>query len=113
MSRATFAVKMLWARSVLVSTPYQISQELKTLKMTNPKMLLILEGREPSSALGEGARRRSCSSGCIRTGAPMLMEERRAVKEAFLGPYPSARATLQDIEETLDPALEPVLLKAC
>ncbi|CAE7211449.1 DNAH6 [Symbiodinium sp. KB8] len=47
-------------------------KELKTLKMTNPKMLLILEG-------------------CIRTGAPMLME---------------------DIEETLDPALEPVLLKA-
>ncbi|CAJ1374899.1 unnamed protein product [Effrenium voratum] len=47
-------------------------KELKTLKMTNPKMLLILEG-------------------CIRTGAPMLME---------------------DVEETLDPALEPVLLKA-
>ncbi|CAL1172366.1 unnamed protein product, partial [Cladocopium goreaui] len=47
-------------------------KDLKTLKMTNPKMLLILEG-------------------CIRTGAPMLME---------------------DIEETLDPALEPVLLKA-
>eukprot|EP00931_Biecheleriopsis_adriatica_P066335 TRINITY_DN4071_c0_g1_i5.p1 TRINITY_DN4071_c0_g1~~TRINITY_DN4071_c0_g1_i5.p1 ORF type:complete len:3484 (+),score=878.42 TRINITY_DN4071_c0_g1_i5:1149-10454(+) len=45
---------------------------LKTIKMTNPKMLLILDG-------------------CIRTGAPMLME---------------------DIEENLDPALEPVLLKA-
>merc|ERR1719343_1391402 len=40
--------------------------------MTNPKMLLILEG-------------------CIRTGAPLLLE---------------------DIGEALDPALEPVLLKA-
>lgn len=47
-------------------------KELKSLKMSNPKMLLILDG-------------------CIRTGSPMLME---------------------DIEETLDPALEPVLLKA-
>lgn len=47
-------------------------KELKSIKMTNGKMLLILEG-------------------CIRTGAPLLME---------------------DIEETLDPALEPVLLKA-
>mmetsp|Transcript_1422 Transcript_1422/g.4304 ORF Transcript_1422/g.4304 Transcript_1422/m.4304 type:complete len:1452 (+) Transcript_1422:2-4357(+) len=47
-------------------------KELKAIKMSNPKMLLILEG-------------------CIRTGAPLLME---------------------DVEETLDPALEPVLLKA-
>jgi len=47
-------------------------KELKTLKMTHPKMLLILEQ-------------------CIRMGSPMLME---------------------DIGETLDPALEPVLLKA-
>eukprot|EP00930_Biecheleria_cincta_P027502 TRINITY_DN19311_c0_g1_i1.p1 TRINITY_DN19311_c0_g1~~TRINITY_DN19311_c0_g1_i1.p1 ORF type:complete len:4103 (-),score=885.99 TRINITY_DN19311_c0_g1_i1:122-12430(-) len=47
-------------------------KDLKTLKMTNPKMLLILDG-------------------CIRTGSPLLME---------------------DIEETLDPALEPILLKA-
>eukprot|EP00929_Paragymnodinium_shiwhaense_P038458 TRINITY_DN20312_c0_g1_i3.p1 TRINITY_DN20312_c0_g1~~TRINITY_DN20312_c0_g1_i3.p1 ORF type:complete len:2030 (-),score=489.14 TRINITY_DN20312_c0_g1_i3:63-5702(-) len=47
-------------------------KQLKALKMTHPKMLLMLEG-------------------CIRTGAPMLME---------------------DIEEHLDPALEPVLLKA-
>lgn len=44
----------------------------QVLKMTNPKMLLILDG-------------------AIRTGAPMLME---------------------DIEEMLDPALDPVLLKA-
>jgi len=47
-------------------------KDLKAIKMSNPKMLLILEG-------------------CIRTGAPLLME---------------------DVEETLDPALEPVLLKA-
>jgi len=47
-------------------------KELKTLKMTNPKMLLILDG-------------------CIRTGSPLMME---------------------DVEENLDPALEPVLLKA-
>eukprot|EP00930_Biecheleria_cincta_P042962 TRINITY_DN29559_c0_g2_i1.p1 TRINITY_DN29559_c0_g2~~TRINITY_DN29559_c0_g2_i1.p1 ORF type:complete len:4097 (+),score=999.81 TRINITY_DN29559_c0_g2_i1:1152-12293(+) len=47
-------------------------KQLKTIKMTNPKMLLILDG-------------------CLRTGAPMLME---------------------DIEESLDPAIEPVLLKA-
>jgi dynein heavy chain len=47
-------------------------KDLKAIKMSNPKMLLILEGS-------------------IRTGAPLLME---------------------DVEETLDPALEPVLLKA-
>jgi len=47
-------------------------KDLKAIKMSNPKMLLITEG-------------------CIRTGAPLLME---------------------DVEETLDPALEPVLLKA-
>lgn len=47
-------------------------KQLKTLKLSNQKMLLILEG-------------------CIRTGAPMLIE---------------------DIEENLDPSLEPVLLKA-
>jgi len=47
-------------------------KDLKSIKMTNNKMLLILDG-------------------CIRTGAPMLME---------------------DVEESLDPALEPVLLKA-
>eukprot|EP00928_Gymnodinium_smaydae_P068046 TRINITY_DN5109_c0_g4_i2.p1 TRINITY_DN5109_c0_g4~~TRINITY_DN5109_c0_g4_i2.p1 ORF type:complete len:3873 (+),score=1233.23 TRINITY_DN5109_c0_g4_i2:1305-11621(+) len=48
------------------------NKELKVLKITNPKMLLVLEG-------------------CIRTGAPLLIE---------------------DIGENLDPALEPVLLKA-
>jgi dynein heavy chain len=47
-------------------------KDLKAIKMTNSKMLLLLEG-------------------CIRVGTPLLME---------------------DIEETLDPALEPVLLKA-
>lgn len=47
-------------------------KELKSLKMTNNKMLLFLDG-------------------CIRTGNPMLIE---------------------DVEESLDPALEPVLLKA-
>ncbi|CAE8588678.1 unnamed protein product [Polarella glacialis] len=47
-------------------------KELKSLKMSNSKMLLILDG-------------------CIRTGNPLLIE---------------------DVEETLDPALEPVLLKA-
>merc|ERR1719387_2704297 len=47
-------------------------KDLKVLKITNPKMLVFLEG-------------------CIRTGAPLLIE---------------------DIAETLDPALEPVLLKA-
>jgi dynein heavy chain len=47
-------------------------KELKIIKITNPKMLVFLEG-------------------CIRTGAPLLIE---------------------DIAEALDPALEPVLLKA-
>jgi dynein heavy chain len=47
-------------------------QFLKLLKITNPKMLLVLEG-------------------CIRTGSPLMLE---------------------DIGENLDPALEPVLLKA-
>mmetsp|Transcript_55662 Transcript_55662/g.125197 ORF Transcript_55662/g.125197 Transcript_55662/m.125197 type:complete len:1244 (+) Transcript_55662:3-3734(+) len=47
-------------------------KELKVLKMTNTKLLLILEN-------------------CIRMGSPLLME---------------------DLGETLDPSLEPVLLKA-
>eukprot|EP00438_Fugacium_kawagutii_P003847 Skav230668 [mRNA] locus=scaffold2185:177462:188257:+ [translate_table: standard] len=49
-------------------------QDLKTLKMTNPKMLLILEGPGGSRLMARG--------------------------------HP-----IGDIEETLDPALEPVLLK--
>merc|ERR1719473_1023176 len=47
-------------------------KDLKVIQITNPKMLILLEG-------------------CIRTGAPLLIE---------------------DIQESLDPALEPVLLKA-
>mmetsp|Transcript_54927 Transcript_54927/g.128448 ORF Transcript_54927/g.128448 Transcript_54927/m.128448 type:complete len:1244 (+) Transcript_54927:3-3734(+) len=47
-------------------------RDLKALKMSNPKLLLILEN-------------------CIRMGSPLLME---------------------DLGETLDPALDPVLLKA-
>jgi dynein heavy chain len=47
-------------------------KDLKVIQITNPKMLVFLEG-------------------CIRTGAPLLIE---------------------NIQEALDPALEPVLLKA-
>ena len=74
---------------------HALTQELKTLKMTNPKMLLILEGLQSSKCFWlRSESSRSCLSGCIRTGAPMLMEERHAISRQTCSAPPEWLAAL-------------------
>ena len=110
----------------------RLAQELKTIKMTNPKMLLILEGQlgfvfegvDRAGSFLWACRLHSNGRPDVDGGLPSQDSARESQRFEYSTPcgavgfiFLTAPGSVgpedcQDIEETLDPALEPVLLKA-